>query len=150
MKKIIPMWIAVFLTATVCPAAEKTVAGPKGGRLLDSKPARAEFFVNKDRKVEITFYDADLKPVALAEQSVEVRVGKDALRLEPRDGALVSATPLPGEHEFLVVVRITPKSGDKPQNFRIQYHDGMCGGCKLAEYACTCDDHGAEGGGHHH
>jgi hypothetical protein len=118
--------------------------------MLDSKPARAEFFVNKERKVEITFYDAGMKPAPLADQAVEVRVGKDVFQLERRGDSLVSANPLPAGHELLIVVRITAKPGDKPQNFRVPFHDGVCGGCQLAEYACTCDHHGEEAGGHHH
>ena len=44
-------------------AAEKVTAGAKGGRLLENEPPRAEFFVEKDRTVTLTFYGADMKPV---------------------------------------------------------------------------------------
>ena len=149
MKKSLSLWLVTFallLFASTAFAAEKTVAGPKGGRLLASTPQQAEFFVNKERRIEITFYDANLKPISPSEQSVEVRVGKNAFQLERQGETL----PLPEGHEFLVVVRITPKAGDKPQNFRVPFHDGICSGCKRAEYACICDHHGDEGGGHQH
>jgi hypothetical protein len=42
-------------------ADKKLQAGPKGGRLLEMDTPRAEFFVEKDRTVLLTFYDASLK-----------------------------------------------------------------------------------------
>ena len=142
--------LALLFFAAAAFAAEKVAAGPKGGRMLECKPARAEFFVNKERKVEISFYDADLKPVAPAEQSVEVRVGKDAFEFDRQGETFVSKTPLPAGHELLIVVRVTAKPGDKPQNFRVPFHEGICAGCQRAEYACTCDHHGDDHDGHHH
>lgn len=35
-----------------------------GGRLLENESPRAEFFVEKDKTVTITFYDKDLKAVS--------------------------------------------------------------------------------------
>jgi hypothetical protein len=156
MKSYITPWI--LLLAPACflqnlDAADKPAAGPKGGRLLAGGPSPAEFCVNADRRGEITFYDANLKPVAPGEQSVEAiaeaKTGRTVLQFERKDDALVSKSPLPKGHGFLVVVRITPKPGDKTRNFRIPFHEGTCGGCNLAEYACTCD-HSADDDGHHH
>jgi hypothetical protein len=43
---------------------KKHLGGPKGGRLLDKTEPKAEFFLEKDHTVTITFYDAALKPVS--------------------------------------------------------------------------------------
>ena len=53
-------FILLIATAALAFAAEKITAGPMGGRLLDTAPLKAEFFVTKDRKVEVAFYDACL------------------------------------------------------------------------------------------
>src|SRR5688572_24475889 len=125
-------------------AAEKQVDGPKGGRLLENEAPRAEFFVEKDRAVTITFYGKDLKPVPPGEQVVtaiaETKTGKAKLEFEKRGGALVSRTPLPEGDGYTVVVQIKAKPDAKPQNFRIKYDTSTCGKCKRVEYACTCHE----------
>ena len=124
-------------------AAEKIVAGPKGGRLLEVEPQKAEFFVNKDRKVEVTFYDAALKPVAPADQVVTVpaepKSGKAALEMEKSPPGFVSKAPLPAGEPYRVVVQVREKADAKPKNFRIDLDLAPCGECKHPEYACTCD-----------
>jgi hypothetical protein len=123
-------------------AADKMVGGPKGGRLLENQVPRAEFFVEKDHTVSITFYDAALKVVALGERSVsaiaEAKSGKVKLEFEKKGDSLVSKTPLPEGDGYNVVVQIRAKPDARPQNFRIKYNIGTCGECKRPEYACTC------------
>lgn len=131
----------------------KTEAGPKGGRILEIEPLHAEFFVEKDRKVSITFYDGKMKPIAAADQVVtavaEMPSGKVKLEFEKKGDVLISKTELPKGDGYKVVVQIKSKPDAKPQNFRIPLNLEICSGCKLAEYACACDH--AEGeGGHHH
>jgi len=130
--------IAAMLTTN---AAEKIIPGPKGGKLLENTPPRAEFFVEKDGKVVITFYDAKLKPVPVSDQAVTVVAQakrKATLEFEKKDGALVSKTPLPEGDGYTVVVQIKAKPDAKPQNLRIQYETHTCGECKRPEYACIC------------
>ena len=40
--------------------------------MLETEPFHAEFFVQPDKKVSITFYDESMKPVAPEEQIVKV------------------------------------------------------------------------------
>ena len=125
------------------PAAEKIVGGPKGGRLLDTEPQKAEFFVTKDRKAEITFYDAALKPVAPADQVIVVTAepisGRAKVEMEKTATGFISKTPLPASNEpYRVVVQVRAKPDAAPKNFRVDLDLGMCGECKRAEYACTC------------
>ena len=124
--------------------AEKITPGPKGGRLLENDSPRAEFFVEKDKTVTITFYDKDLKAVSPGEQVVtaiaEAKGGKTKIEFEKKGDVLVSKTPLPEGNDYNVVVQLRSKPDAKPQNFRVKYNSAICGKCKRAEYACICDE----------
>ena len=56
--------VSLLLAGVLCAgllsaaAADKVEAGPKGGRILEKTNPKAEFFVEKDRTVSISFYDA--------------------------------------------------------------------------------------------
>lgn len=132
------------LCATASLQAEKYVAGPKGGRLLESEPNKAEFFVTPDRKVEISFYDAALKPVAPGAQvltvTAEPKSGRAKVEFEKTATGYVSKTALPEGEPYRVVVQLRAKPDAMPQNFRVDFNLETCGECKRAEYACTCND----------
>jgi len=133
---------AGFLTLNA--ADKKHLGGPKGGRLLEKTEPKAEFYVEKDRTVTITFYDAALKPVPAAAQSVTViadaKDGKSKLDFEKKGDGLVSKTKLPEGDGYNVVVQFKQAADAKPQNFRFKLETHECGGCKRAEYACTCEE----------
>lgn len=135
---------AVLCSVVSLTAAEKIVGGPKGGRLLEADGQKAEFFVTPERKVEITFYDAALKPVAPGEQVVAVtaepKSGRTKVDLEKTPTGYVSKTALPEGDPYRVVVQLRAKADAKPQNFRVDFNLETCGECKRAEYACTCND----------
>lgn len=128
------------------------VAGPKGGKLLENQPPRAEFRVNEARKVEVRFYDEALQPVAAAGQVVnviaEAGTGKVKLALRNEAGALVTEEALPEGDGYTIVVQIKATPDSPNQNFRIVYHAELCGECNLAEYACTCEHAADDGHGH--
>lgn len=115
--------------------------GPKGGRLLETEP-HAEFFVEKDRSVTVTFYTDDLKPVPVAEQVVTVQAdaksGKAKLEFEKSGGVLKSKTRLPDGDGYNLVVQVRAKPDAKPQNFRFPLDLKTCDECKRSEYACIC------------
>ena len=123
-------------------AADKIVGGPKGGRLLEKTEPRAEFFVEKDKSVTVTFYNAGLKPVAAAAQSVtviaETKTDKATLEFEKKGDVLVSKTKLPEGDGYNLVVQFKQSAAARPQNFRFSLDTHTCGGCQRAEYACTC------------
>jgi len=123
-------------------AADKVEAGPKGGRILEKTTPTAEFFVEKDRTVSISFYDAAGKAVAPTDQKVTViadgKDGKQALEFEKKGEALVSKTKLPEGDANNVVVQLKQTADARPQNFRFKADLSNCGGCKRAEYACAC------------
>ena len=145
MKKLTQIVTVAALTIGICLAqAAKITPGPKGGRLLENETPRAEFFVEKDKTVSITFYDASLKPVSVTDQVVaataETKSGKVKIEFEKKGDVLVSKTPLPEGDGYNVVVQLRSKPDAKPQNFRIKYDPAICGKCKRAEYACICDE----------
>lgn len=160
MKILTTLLLGIALASTTLAAsqdkhAHKPIPGPKGGKVLESEPQHAEFFVQPDKKVSITFYDDAMKAVAPTAQEVKVvaeaKSGKTTLEFEKAGDALLSKTTLPEGDGYRIVVQIKNDPASKPQNFRIDYHTEICGGCKRAEYACTCD-HAAGGdhSGHNH
>lgn len=127
---------------TLHAADKKGLAGPKGGRLLEKTEPHAEFFLEKDHTVTITFYDAALKPVAAGAQAVTVvadaKGGKKTVEFEKKGDVLVSKTKLPEGDGYNLVLQFKQTADAKPQNFRFKLETHTCGGCKRAEYACTC------------
>jgi hypothetical protein len=118
------------------------VAGPKGGKMIASQPQQAEFWVNADRRVEVTFYDDHGTAITPGDQAVSVTAqapgGNAVLVMEKGETAFVSSEPLPAGDGCQIVVQIKPAPGGSFQNFRITYDPGICGECNRAEYACTC------------
>lgn len=146
MKKITQILAVALLTLGVNALhAEKVVSGPKGGRILEKTSPPVEFFVEKDKTVTVTFYDAALKPVPVTDQSVtiitETKTGKGKIEMEKKGDVLVSASPLPNVEDGKVVVQLKQNAQAKPQNFRFVVNTAPCGECKRPEYACVCEDH---------
>ena len=129
---------------TLSAADKKHLGGPKGGRLLEKTEPRAEFYLEKDRTVTVTFYDAALKPVPAAAQTVTVladaKGGKAKIEFEKRGDVLVSTAKLPEGDGYNLVVQFKPTAEAKPQNFRFKLETHACATCKRAEYACICDE----------
>ena len=129
---------------TLNAADKKHIGGPKGGRLLEKTEPKAEFFLEKDHTVTITFYDAGLKPVPAAAQTTTViadtKDGKTTVEFEKKGDVLVSKTKLPEGDGYNVVVQFKQTANAKPQNFRFKLDTHICGECKRAEYACICDE----------
>ncbi len=137
--------LLVVLCATVSVHAEKIVAGPKGGRLLEAEPLKAEFFVTPERKAEVIFYDANLKPSDPGAQTVAITAepasGRVKLDLEKTPTGFVSRQALPEGAPYRVVVQTRASTEAKPKNFRVDLNLATCGECQHAEYACTCAGH---------
>jgi len=129
---------------TLNAADKKHLGGPKGGRLLEKTEPKAEFYLEKDHTVTITFYDAALKPVPAAAQLVTVvadaKNGKKTVEFEKKGDVMVSKTKLPEGDGYNLVVQFKQTADAKPQNFRFKLETHTCGGCQRAEYACTCDE----------
>ena len=149
MKNINKLTLGIIaLVASAAALFAKPIPGPKGGRILTTDAPHAEFFVEKDRTVTVTFYDKALKPVAATGQVVaataEAKSGKVQLAFTEKNGAFVSKTALPEGDDYNVVVQIKDNASARPKNYRVLFHDEICGECKRAEYACVCADAGKE------
>lgn len=123
-------------------AEQKLTPGPKGGKLLNDDAPRAEFFVENDHTVTLTFYGADLKPVPVTTQSAVVyaegKGGRVKLDFEKKGDALVSKSPLPEGDGYPVMVQLKSTPDGAAKNFKVNYHTEKCDKCKMAEYACIC------------
>lgn len=125
---------------------EKIKAGPSGGRLITEVEPHAEFFVNKDNKVEIRFVNDDNKIVPPASQIVSVTLGDRSAPTKlafTKDGdKLISDKPIPSGNDYPAVVQIRAKDGAKPVNEKFNLNLEQCPTCKNKEYACTCEHSG--------
>ena len=143
MKKLITFVAIASILALPAIAQEKTQAGPRGGRLLTLEGQRAEFFVEPDRTITVSFYDDALSKVAHTSQVVtataEAPSGKAKLEFQPKDGLLASTSPLPEGAGYTVVLQIRQTQDAKPKNFRITFETTACHQCNRLEYACVCD-----------
>lgn len=122
------------------------VAGPTGGRLITKVEPHAEFFVNKDDKIEIRFFDHDNELVVPGEQVVSVTMGSRSaptkLAFAQEGDKLVSDKAIPKGNLLPTVVQIAAKPGGKPVLERFNLDLSQCPTCDFREYACICDhDH---------
>jgi hypothetical protein len=140
--------ITLALTASAFAAEpahdhSKKQAGPTGGRLITEVEPHAEFFVNKDKKIEIRFVDDDNKVIAPAGQTVSVVMGdrtaptKMTCALE--GDKLISDITIPegNEQPTVVQIKVTPDAKAVTEKFNLNLSD--CPECDFKEYACICD-----------
>jgi hypothetical protein len=162
-SKLITTLLSLALAFTVS-AADKdkhdhehaAKAGPTGGKLITEVEPHVEFFVNKDKKVEIRFIDDDMKVVAPGAQVINVTLGDRSAPTKlsfTKDGnMLISDKAVPEGNDLPTVVQIREKEGAKAVTEKFNLNLNDCPTCKNKEYACTCehgDDH-KDGDGHDH
>lgn len=123
----------------------KKEAGPNGGRLLTALEPHAEFLVLPDRRVQITFLDAQDKPVAPGNQIVVVTAGERSAPTKltfALDGAVLRSNgPLPAGNDFPTVVQIKVNPAGRFVTEKFNLNLSVCPDCKHAEYACICAEH---------
>jgi hypothetical protein len=148
MKKLLTTTLLTLALAFTASAADKdkhdheTKAGPTGGRLITEVEPHVEFFVNKDKKVEIRFINDEMKVVAPGEQLISVMLGDRAAPTKlsfTKDGdKLISDKTVPEGNDLPTVVQIREKAGAKAVNEKFNLNLEQCPTCKNKEYACTC------------
>lgn len=121
-------------------------AGPTGGRLIVKVEPHAEFFVNKDKKVEIRFVDHDNKVVAPDKQAVSVTLGDRSAPTKLTflsDGKkYISDKAIPEGNDLPTVVQIKASPDAKTVTEKFNLNLSQCPSCKNKEYACECEhDH---------
>ncbi|MCX6926441.1 MAG: hypothetical protein NT154_25020 [Verrucomicrobia bacterium] len=119
---------------TVNAADEKYLGGPKGGHLLEKTAPKAEFYLEKDHTVTITFYNENLKPVSAADQTFTVIAdamdGKAKVESEKKGDVLRSKSKLPEGDGYNLVVQFKQAPDAKPQNFRFKLETQACAGAR--------------------
>jgi hypothetical protein len=150
--------LAVLIALTLLPALRaadkedhdhKTQAGPTGGRLITKVEPHAEFFVNKENRIEIRFVDDENRVLAPGEQVVTVTMGDRAapsrLAFAKEGDKLVSDKPIPAGRNLPTVVQIRASPGAKTELDRFNLDLSQCPTCDYKEYACICGhDHEEE------
>ena len=122
------------------------LVGPNKGRILHDVEPHAELFVTKDRKIKITFLNDHGKVVAAKDQKITVVCGKRSsptkLTFKKDGDSLLSEKSLPDGTMIptILQIKVTPEA--KTTVIRLNLDLSLCSGCKLLEYACTCDHHG--------
>ena len=118
------------------------ITGPNQGRILHEAEPHAEFFVTKDRKIQITFITDEGKKIPLTTQKVTIILGDRAnpttMKLEEKDGALLSTNAVPEGDDFPTIVTIKTSPDTKPVRERFTLDFSDCPTCVHPEYACTC------------
>lgn len=144
MKSIALQLLTVLaLTASIFAHEKKGgKAGPNGGRVMEAVEPHLEFFVTKDRKVEITALTEDLKADKLGGQIISVTAGDRSkptkLEFKENGGKLVSTNALPDGNDFPVSVSIKTNASAKAVYEKFNLNLERCPTCKYAEYACIC------------
>lgn len=142
MKKILLLTILALIALAPIAAEAEIKAGPRKGLVLEITGKKAEFFVDKDRKISIAFYDAEMKEVAPGTEVItavaEAPSGKTSMEFEKQGNKLVSKTALPAGDNYQIVLQVKPYADAKPKNFRVKYSSHICGECHNPEYACIC------------
>jgi hypothetical protein len=149
MKTIALNLLALFALAVPAVAAkphghhhEKKLAGPNGGRVITVVEPHLEFYVTKDRKVEITALTDDLKPAKLGGQVIAVTAGDRSkptkIEFKEEGGRLLSTNTLPDGNDYPVVVSVKADANARAVYGRFYLNIVECPGCKHAEYACIC------------
>jgi len=119
--------------------------GPTGGRVLHKIEPHAEFFVNKDKKVEIRFIDDNNKVIAPSGQLVKVTTGtrKNPTQLTfVKDGnKLISEQVLPEGNDNPTVVQIRANEKARAVTEKFNLNLNKCPHTGHPEYALGEHDH---------
>ncbi len=136
-------FLLVLAVTTAFAHGEAKVAGPNGGRVIQSVTPPVEFLVTPERKVQLTFLDDHGQPIAPAGQSVVITTGSRSapvvLTFTRHGDVLLSDAALPAARALPVVVQLRPAPGVAEVVERLVVNLATCPECRHAEYACTCD-----------
>ena len=140
--KLTSMILAFLSGAAMLSAHEGVERGPNGGRILEfskDETMHGEVTV-KEGKFHIALLDKDMKPVAVAAQTLTASTGDRAkpVKLEVAKAATGFSMPVVNEGAWLILqFRSGPES--KPITARMEYNTATCDGCKEPEWLCKCE-----------
>ena len=115
--------------------------GPNKGRILEfskNETLHGEVTVSGD-KFQIALLDKDMKPVALADQTLTAVTGdrNNPTKLEVTKGPKGFLIPFIKPGEWLILqYKDSPKA--KTITARLEYNTATCEACSKAEWLCEC------------
>jgi hypothetical protein len=133
--------LLVTLITSLAFGHEGVELGPNGGRILefsDNETMHGEVTVKGDQ-FHIAVLDKDMKPVAMAAQSLTAMTGDRAkpVKLEVTKDAKGFVIPVVKAGEWLIV-RYKETADAKAITARFEYNTAICEECKNAEWLCKC------------
>ena len=139
--KLAALALTFMLTASFAFGHGGVELGPQGGRILEfskNESMHGEVTV-KDGKFHIAVLDKDMKPVALADQSLTATGGTrqkpEKLTVEKTDTGFVLPAVEPGQW---LIVQFKENAKAKAITARLEYDTSTCEACDAAEWVCKC------------
>ena len=138
--QILALLSSLAITASALAHGEVEL-GPNGGRLLEfskNETMHGEVTV-KDGKFVIALLDKEMKPVALADQTLTANGGPTGkatkLEVTKADGKFTIPAVKAGEW---LIVQYKDNAKAKAITARLQYDLSNCSACSTVEWLCKC------------
>jgi hypothetical protein len=133
--------LSLITTLTPTFAHEGVELGPNGGRIIElskNETLHGEVLAKKD-SFHITLLDKDLKPVALADQTLTATTGerRKPVKLEVTQDSKGFIVPLIKEGDWLIL-QFKADAKAKAITARLEYNTSNCSGCDKPEWLCQC------------
>ena len=124
---------------------EIKVAGPNGGKIMEILDPHFEFFITKEKKVQITFLNEHGETIQPSSQLFSLIAGSGSrrtkLKFEKLGNVLISNEVLPKGNRIPVILNIQASPGSKKILKNIQLSLRECTSCSYKRYACVCGGH---------
>jgi len=133
--------ILLSLIASITFGHEGVELGPNKGRILEfskNETMHGEVTVKGD-KFHIALLDKDMKPVAMAEQTLTATTGErdKPTKLTVEKDAKGFVVPVVKAGEWLIL-QYKDSAKAKAITARLEYNTAICEECKKAEWVCEC------------
>jgi len=133
--------IILSLISSITFAHEGVELGPNKGRILEfskNETMHGEVTVKGD-KFHIALLDKDMKPVAMAEQTLTATTGErdKPTKLTVEKDAKGFVVPVVKAGEWLIL-QYKDSAKAKAITARLEYNTAICEECKKAEWVCEC------------
>jgi len=133
--------LLVTLITSLAFAHEGVELGPNGGRIVefsDNETMHGEILLKGDQ-FHIALFGKDLKPVALAAQTLTATTGDRAkpVKLEVTKDAKGFVIPVVKPGEWLIL-RYKDNADAKAFTARFEYNTAICEECQAQEWLCKC------------
>ncbi len=133
--------LLLTLITSIATAHEGVELGPNKGRILEfskNETMHGEVTVKGD-KFHIALLDKDMKPVAMAEQTLTAITGDrdKPVKLTVEKDVKGFVVPLVKAGDWLIL-QFKKSPGEKAITARLEYNLAICEECKTQEWLCQC------------